>query len=81
MYFELPVGTLMVLYPSFEFFHRMNSGTLENEFALGSDTLDAGKRCSLEKFEMFANPLESNGVVLCMVLPECTSEEMPVDIA
>ena len=81
VHFELPVGALMVLYPSFEFFHRMNSGTLENELAFGSDTFDAGEGCSLEEFEMFADPLESNGIVLCMVLSECAPEEMSVYIA
>lgn len=74
MHFEFPVGALMVLYPGFEFLHRMDSSTLENEFALGSDTLDAGEGCSLEEFEMFAYPLESNGIVFCMMLPKGTSK-------
>lgn len=81
MHFECPVGALVIYDPSFKFLHRMNSGTLKNEFALGSHTLDAGEGCSLEEFEMFADPLESNGIVLCMVLPEGTSEEMSVYIA
>lgn len=81
VHFEFPVGALVVLDPSFKFLHRMNSGTLENEFALGSDTLDAGKRRSLEELEMFAYSLQSNSIVFCMVLPECAPEEMSVHIA
>ncbi len=81
VYFELPVGAFVILDPCFEFFDRTDACTLEDELAFGSDTFDAGEGCSLEEFEMFADPLESNGIVLCMVLPEGTPEDMPVYIA
>lgn len=81
VHFELPVSTLVVLDPSFKFFDRPDARPFEDEFAFGSDTLDAGEGCGLEEFEMFAYSLESNGVVFCMVLPERASEEMSVYIA
>ena len=81
MHFELPVGALVVLYPGFEFFYRPDARPFENEFALGSDTFDAGEGCSLEEFEMLTYSLEGNGVVFRMVLPERASEEMSVYIA
>ena len=81
VYFELPVCAFVILDPCFKFFDRSDACTLEHEFALRSDTFDAGEGCGLKEFEMFTDPLECEGVVFCMVLSEGTSEEMPVYIA
>ena len=81
MHFELPVCALMVLDPSLKFFDRVNACPFKDQFAFGSDTLNGGEGCGLEEFEVFTDSLESDGVVLCVVLPECTSEEMSVHVS
>ncbi len=81
MHFEFPVGALVVLYPSFEFFDRCDACPLKDPIAFGSDTLETREGCGLKQFEMFADPLEGDGVIFCVVLPEGAPEEMPVDVA
>ena len=81
VHFELPVGALVVLDPRFKFFDRPDACRFEDELAFGSDTLDAGEGCGSKEFEMFADPLKCNGVVFCVMLPECASEEMSVHVA
>ena len=81
MYFKFPVGALMVYDPGFEIFHRVDTCTFEDLFAFGSDTFDGGERCGLEKFEVFAYPLQGSGIIGSMVLSECASKDVSVDIA
>ena len=57
VYFELPVGAFVVLYPGFEFFDRCDACPLKDPIAFGSDTLETREGCGLKQFEMFADPL------------------------